>query len=104
MQQQESFKIILTKVSIIKENKDPYDYYDIHKLEEFNLTVDNYHKCRFFNVDGIITLDNKKYRITNISFRLDPVGHTDCPNLNVKDNDPSDNNATLLVFVSEYNG
>ena len=101
MLQEQSFKIILTKVSIIMENKDPYDYYDIHKLEELNLTTDNYHKCRFFNVDEVITFNNKRYIIKNISFRLDPVGHTDCPNLNINDNDPSDNNVTLLVFVED---
>ena len=97
-------KIILTKVSIVRENRDDYDYYDIHELDDLNLSVDDYHKCRFFNVDGIITFDNKKYKITKVSFRLNPVGETLRQDFDVYSDEPTFNNATLLVFVEEYIG
>ena len=95
--------LILTKVAIIRDNIDDYDFYNIHELEELNLSTDDYHKCRFFNVDGIITFENKKYKIIKVSFRLNPVGQTLGQDLNINDSEPTHNNSTLLIFVEEYN-
>lgn len=94
--------IILTKVSIVREDRDDYDYFNIHELDSLNLTIDDYQKCRFFQVDGIIDFDNKKYKIKKITFRLNPIGETLRQNFDIHHKEPTYNNATLLVFVDEY--
>lgn len=65
------------------------------------LAEDNYDKCRFFNVGGNIILENKKYEITKISFRLNPEGQTLSEDFEINSEEPTYSNSTVIVFVKK---
>ena len=94
--------ILLTKISILRNNRNDYEIYGIDELPDLQLGEDNYDHCRFIEVGKTLILENKKYKILNIDFRINPVGQTLKQDFNVHAKDTGMSNCALLVTVEEY--
>ena len=92
-------KCLLAKVSIVRENRDDYDIYNVDELSNVELSTDNYHRCRFISVGNTLKLENEVYRIVKVSCRINPVGETLRQDFDAFTEEPSNSNTTILVFV-----
>lgn len=93
--------IILPHVAIVRDNRDDYNFYNIHELDELHLKEDDYHKCRYIDVGGKINFQDKQFEITKITFRLNPVGDTLRDDFEINTTEPSHSNSALYIFVKE---
>ena len=96
-------KCLLANVIIVRENRDNYDLYSTEQVWELDPLVDNYHKNGFLEVGGIITVDNKKYKILNVSFRILNPSYNLLDNIDIFSLEPDESNCSVILNVQEHN-
>jgi hypothetical protein len=97
-------KSLLAGVSFVRDNRDNYQVFAFDEFVDFDLTEDDYDQCRFINIGDVITLENNKYIVTNLIFRLNSAGNTVSEPVDLYSDEQDSSNCTLLVFIKEYNG
>jgi hypothetical protein len=92
----------LAKISILRNNKNDYDIFSFDELPNYNLPEDNYDHCRFIEKGGVLTLENKKYKIIDVSFRINPIRDSLGQDFDVYAADTGMSNCVALVTVEEF--
>lgn len=93
-------KSLIAEVAIIRPDRDNYSLFTTDEIWELEPKEDNYDHCGFLQIGDEITVENKRYKIKRLSFRINPKPSDIREGVDIYSQEPQYlRNCTVLVFV-----